>query len=68
MTEKAGDEEALNALADNEEGGASGQPFEEKVRVTRTLTLTRTPTLTLTPTPILTPTLALTLALTLSRW
>ena len=36
MTEKAGDEEALNALVDNEEGGASGgNAFEEKVRVTK---------------------------------
>mmetsp|Transcript_19767 Transcript_19767/g.49932 ORF Transcript_19767/g.49932 Transcript_19767/m.49932 type:complete len:811 (-) Transcript_19767:154-2586(-) len=35
MSEKAGDEEALNALADNEEGGGSGQPFEEKVRVVK---------------------------------
>jgi len=37
MTEKAGDEEMLNALGDGDEGGGggSGQPFEEKVRVTK---------------------------------
>ena len=36
MTEKAGDEEMLNALGDGDEAAVdSGQPFEEKVRVTK---------------------------------